>query len=227
MKNLVFCKILHFSIYLLKKMCIINKKYLFSEGDMKKLYLLTAVLAISACVSKNKQPQYDAYVDPQVAYNQYTTTVPTQIIYDYEDYNPQNEVITHEIIMPEGGSAIESTQTMEYAHQTTYVTSATQPMYVPAVQQEIVYVEQPMATIPTYSPTPEVVVSENPLLPSQKPNLKNVKTVNHRRPRNTRIQNFYPTVGGPAPMPQTTLQPVNQSTSAPAPQPAGPEYLLK
>ena len=203
---------------------------------MKKLYVLTALLTLSACVSKSRQPEYVTYAAaPQPVYDEYTaTTVPTQIIYDYEDYSPQNEAVTHEIITMEGSTLSEALAPVEYTTQTTYVTSTAQPVYVQTAQPSVVYVEQPVV-IP--APAPEVVAVESPLLPSQRLHHKNIKTVNHRRPRTPKQQNFYPqgrTVGGPAPMPQPVQGPVVhapapqlQPVNPPLAQPAGPEYLLK
>jgi len=230
--SLIFHLLIKKSVYYNRKVCFL------SEDNMKNLYILTALLALSACVSKSRQPEYVTYAAaPQPVYGEYAaTTVPTQIIYDYENYNPQNEVVTREIIAMDGATLSETMAPMEYTTQTTYVTSNAQPVYVQTAQPSVVYVEQMgVQPVAVPAPAPEIVAVESPLLPSQKSHLKDVKTVNHRRPRAPKQQNFYPqwrTVGGPAPMPQPVQGPVvhapaPQPVNPPLAQPAGPEYLLK
>ena len=177
---------------------------------MKNLYILTAILALTACVSKKSQPEYMTYSVPQ--YADYGYVEPVQIMYEYEDYNPQNEVIAHEIIMSEGENMQEILSSVSGQDvSTTYVTQTT---YVASQQPTVTYTEQSLPNNLAVS-SPEVVVANNPLLPTQKKDLKNIKTIYHRRPR---VINVDPVVYQQ--MPNNTI-PVS------VPQVSGPEYLVK
>ena len=169
-------------------------------------------MAITGCISKTPRYTNAPYSAPQGYYT--TSAAPTQIIYDYENYNPSTAYTTQEIVMTDDYMMSEGIPT-GYVAQDQVISS-----YAP----EMVYMQQ-TPQVEYVSSSPDMVYVDNPLLPSQKQNLKNVKTIYHRRPRVV-SPSLIVDRPGPVPMPTQTVPAPQPVPQVPAPQPSGPEYLV-